>query len=386
MIGRRSFLAAAGFVVGGSVTGRAAPALAPDMFARSEVALGDSAPLQRVLAKARRGQPVTLGVIGGSITAGALASRPNLSYAGRVETWWRRRFPEAPIRLVNAGVGGTGSAYGALRAGEDLIASRPDLVIVEFAVNDGWNEGASYEGLIRQILASPGMPAVVCLFMMWQGGGNSQESQARIGAHYRLPMVSFRDAVWPAMAAGRLVETELLVDGVHPNDAGHEAVALFLARLFERVDQMGPARSAAAAASLPPPLISDSFQFVQWRRAAVLTPDHAGGWTRRPGEAGRPAWFGTAASGPLALSGEGRGFVLVLQREPDDPGRLHIRIDGADMADPDRAGGAMRRVIVVAENLERRRHAIEITRIDAPGGQGGKTEIGLIGLGGIGLQ
>ena len=385
MIDRRSLLAAAGILAGGGTAGRAAPALAPDMFARSEVALGDPARLHRVFAKARRGEPVTLGVIGGSITAGALASRPDLSYAGRVETWWRRRFPATPIRLVNAGVGGTGSAYGALRAGEDLLASRPDLVIVEFAVNDGWNEGASYEGLLRQILALPGTPAVVCLFMMWQGGGNSQESQARIGAHYRLPMVSFRDAVWPAMAGGRLAETELLVDGVHPNDAGHEAAALFLARLFERIDQM-PARSVVPAGVLPSPLISDAFQFVEWRRAAVVTPDSAGGWARRAGEGGRPAWFGSAASGPLVLSGAGTGLVVVLQREPGDPGRLRLRLDGADLPDPDREGGAARRVIVVAEGLERRRHSLEITRVDGPGGSGGSTEIGLIGLGGIGLR
>lgn len=385
MISRRSALAAAGLLAGGYRSGMAAPALAPDMFARSELTLGDLGRLHRLFAKARRGEPVTLGVIGGSITAGALASRPNLSYAGRVETWWRRRFPATPVRLVNAGIGGTGSAYGALRAGEDLLSARPDLVIVEFAVNDGWNEGAAYEGLLRQILAQREAPAVIALFMMWQGGGNSQESQARIGAHYRLPMVSFRDAVWPAIAGGRLAETELLVDGVHPNDAGHEAVALFLARLFERADQMSPARTAATAA-LPRPLISDAFQFVAWRRAAVLTPDAAGGWTRRAGEGGRPAWFGAAASGPIVLSCDGTGVVVVLQREPDDPGRLRLRLDSLDLPDPDREGGAARRVIVVAEGLERRRHSLEITRVDGPGGAGGNSEIGLIGLGGIGLR
>ena len=43
------------------------------MFARSVVSGGHTARLQQVLAKAQRGEAVTVGVIGGSITAGAKA-------------------------------------------------------------------------------------------------------------------------------------------------------------------------------------------------------------------------------------------------------------------------------------------------------------------------
>ncbi|HPM83543.1 MAG TPA: hypothetical protein PLF81_22720, partial [Candidatus Anammoximicrobium sp.] len=50
-------------------------ALAQDpITSRSVVTAGDTARLQRALAKGRRGEPVTVAVIGGSITAGAGAS------------------------------------------------------------------------------------------------------------------------------------------------------------------------------------------------------------------------------------------------------------------------------------------------------------------------
>jgi hypothetical protein len=46
------------------------------IIARSVVTAGDTSRLQHALAKGRRGEPVTVGVIGGSITAGARASTP----------------------------------------------------------------------------------------------------------------------------------------------------------------------------------------------------------------------------------------------------------------------------------------------------------------------
>ena len=50
--------------------------------------------------------------------------------------------------------------YGALRAGRDLLSGAPDLVVIEFAVNDNWTDGEAYEGLVRQILAQPNHPPI----------------------------------------------------------------------------------------------------------------------------------------------------------------------------------------------------------------------------------
>ena len=60
-----------------------------------------------------------------------------------------RDFPHSETRLVNAGLGGTGSLSGAFRVQRDLLQAEPDVVIVEFAVNDAWVDGAAYEGLLR---------------------------------------------------------------------------------------------------------------------------------------------------------------------------------------------------------------------------------------------
>ena len=112
--------------------------LTSEIVARSQLSPGDLGRLAGVLARANRGEPITIGVIGGSITAGAFATTPQNSYAGRLLAWWQNRFPRCNISMINAGVGGTGSMYGALRAGRDLLSSLPDFVVVEFAVNDNW--------------------------------------------------------------------------------------------------------------------------------------------------------------------------------------------------------------------------------------------------------
>ena len=79
---------------------------------------------------------LVIGFIGGSITQGSLSTTPQTCYAYRVYTWWKETFPQAEFAYCNAGIGGTTSEFGVARVGTDLLAERPDFVIVEFSVND----------------------------------------------------------------------------------------------------------------------------------------------------------------------------------------------------------------------------------------------------------
>ena len=45
--------------------------------------------------RARRGERLVIGFIGGSITQGSLSSTPQTCYAYRVYTWWKETFPQA---------------------------------------------------------------------------------------------------------------------------------------------------------------------------------------------------------------------------------------------------------------------------------------------------
>ncbi len=203
------------------------PAESVDIAALSRPALlatGDTARIQRVFARARRGEALTVAVIGGSITAGAMARRD-------------QQLRQPGSRLVAAGVPEGGNQIRQRRdrrhrvglrrlpAKRDLLIHRPDFVIVEYAVNDpNTKESAeTLEGLVRQILKQPNQPAVVLLFMMSQGGNNAQEWHSKVGTHYGLPMVSFRDGLWPEIKAGRLKWEGVMADAVHPTTSAMSA-------------------------------------------------------------------------------------------------------------------------------------------------------------------
>ncbi|MBT3291808.1 MAG: SGNH/GDSL hydrolase family protein, partial [Victivallales bacterium] len=110
--------------------------VAAQLAHRSLVDAGSPIRIQHAMARARRGEPVTVGVIGGSITQGARASRAELRWGEQVGAWWRERFPKSKVSFVNAGIGATGSNLGAHRIQAHLLAAKPDFVVAEYAVND----------------------------------------------------------------------------------------------------------------------------------------------------------------------------------------------------------------------------------------------------------
>src|SRR6202035_2996162 len=98
----------------------------------------------------------TIGYFGGSITAGAGASDASkTSWRALTTAWFKAHFPDAAITEVNAAIGGTGSDLGVFRCQDDLLSKHPDLVFVEFAVNDGGGAELRIkrcmEGIVRQI-------------------------------------------------------------------------------------------------------------------------------------------------------------------------------------------------------------------------------------------
>jgi len=120
---------------------------------------------RRCFQKAADGEELTLGFFGRSITMGSLASSDETCYAALVTRWWRSEFPDAVIHSVNAGIGGTGSDYGAARVVQDLLVYQPDFVVVDFSVNDVPSALAqeTFEGVLRRILGWESSPAVLVL-------------------------------------------------------------------------------------------------------------------------------------------------------------------------------------------------------------------------------
>lgn len=207
------------------------------MYQRALLSEGNKSRLAKAMKKAKNGEAVTVGVIGGSITQGSLASNPNNCYASRFRDYWIEKFPESSINFVNAGIGGTNSYLGVHRVDEQLLSSSPDVVIVEFSVNDTDKvmNKYSYDSLVRKILSSGNEPAVILLFTTQDNGTSLQETHKEIGMAYDLPMLSYREIVYPEVAAGTLDWKDISPDNIHPNDVGHGFIGQLLARYLDGV-------------------------------------------------------------------------------------------------------------------------------------------------------
>jgi len=306
----------------------------PAMAERSILVPGNHAKLQAVMQKAREGHPLTIGFIGGSITAGASASEAAKRYTLRVTDWFTKQFPQSKVSYTGAGLGGTGSNFGAYRVQSDLLSGNPDVVFVEFSVNDSASPGAvfSMEALLRQILRAPNSPAVVMIGMVNQKGVNAQESHAPVARHYGIPYISVRDALWPEIESGRIPWASLFSDNVHPNDEGHALVARLVTNYLDKVEAM-PA--ADASPDMPAPLDGTTDDY---RKTAVA---HAGsdlsagpirlvknkGWTILPDSRHGPAWESTTPGSEICFEMEGTQPALLVHKAKD-LGTIEYSVDG----------------------------------------------------------
>ena len=207
------------------------------MYSRAVLNTGNRARLAAVMKRAENGEKITIGTIGGSITQGTAASNQNTCYAGLFRQYWEEKFPDAEIELVNAGIGGTNSYLGVHRADEQLLSYSPDVVIVEFSVNDTdmVRNKYSYDSLVRKILTSESSPAVILLFTTQENGTSLQDTHLQIGMAYDLPCLSYREAVYPEVAAKTLDWKDISPDNIHPNDVGHSLIGQIISRYLDDV-------------------------------------------------------------------------------------------------------------------------------------------------------
>lgn len=231
--------------------------------------------LKNLMKRAANGESLVIGFLGGSITQGSLSSTPKNCYAYLVYEWWKKSFPNAAFSFVNGGIGGTTSHYGGARAWKDVLCYRPDIVTVDFSVNDDANEffEETYEGTLRRLLAAPSAPAVVVLNnVFYDTGKNAQDYHNRIADHYGIPHVSIKDTVYPDVESGKIVRADITPDNLHPNDKGHRLVADEICKLLDSIKAEveeetiagenieGKSTKTEALVLLPAPLTENAYE------------------------------------------------------------------------------------------------------------------------------
>lgn len=229
---------------------------------------GNNYRIKKALEKARRGEETTLAFIGGSVTQGAGAVPINTQcYARKIYEGFCQLAGvdyDKNVKYIKAGVGGTPSELGMLRYKRDIVdESIPDLVVIEFAVNDAGDEtgGECYDSLVRKAYNGPGNPAVVLLFGVFADDFNLQDRLSPVGLAYNLPMVSTKNSVteqfYKKATEGRIVtKNQFFYDRYHPSNIGHKIMADGVIRMLKNAD-MAELDEEVDIKSITPPIGGD---------------------------------------------------------------------------------------------------------------------------------
>lgn len=197
-------------------------------YSKAPAVNGNHDRLLSVMERADKGDKITVAFLGGSITEGSVASDDKNCYAYLTYRWWCNTFPDAKIQYVNAGIGGTPSLLGVGRCNEDILDYEPDVVYIEFSVNDVDlpNVSEIYEGLLRKVLYSKSNPAVVVINNGFYNDGRTvQDVHNKLASYYGIPAISIVDTLVACTLDGRIPIRDITPDDLHPNDRGHILLA-----------------------------------------------------------------------------------------------------------------------------------------------------------------
>lgn len=275
--------------------------------------------------KLAAGGELKIAYFGGSITA-----QPGYRVHSREH--FQKAYPACQIKEINAAIGGTGSNLGALRLEHDVLRHKPDLIFVEFAVNDGgarpYAIRKSMEGIVRHIWRD--LPGTDILFVYTLTVSNVKELQEGkmqrsasvmedIADYYGIPSIHMGLEVVKLEAAGKLLMKasdkeltrvsgdELNIsadnfvnadgkipfagDGVHPYaNTGHQLYMDAIRRSLPAIEAAGKAN---AGRDLPAAMVKEC-----WEKVVTVPLDHpwvkvSGSWEKNePSHAVTKAFLG----------------------------------------------------------------------------------------------
>lgn len=171
--------------------------------------------------------------LGGSITEGAGASDKSRKWATQITAYLNSlELGNTVFEEINAGIGGTDSAYGMMRLERDVISTSPDAVFIDFSLNDmALSDDFSvrmYEGIIRKLMTLPKTPYVICVGVVPNRECEFKtELHKKIAAHYGLQYIDVKAAINEAYGMaepGVNLKRDALFrpDNTHPVEAGYD--------------------------------------------------------------------------------------------------------------------------------------------------------------------
>ncbi len=178
---------------------------------------------------------ITVGYFGGSITEAD-------KYRKYVNEFLKNTYKENIFTEINAGIGGTTSFLGVYRAEQDILSKNPDILFIEFSVNDmaGVDDGdysiykRTTEGIIRK--AVDGNKDIIIIFLgLTTASMNDYYKKGlvppsvcehmKVAEYYNVPYLNAGKTLFDLVEKTGEDIKAYLPDDCHPNDEGGKIYA-----------------------------------------------------------------------------------------------------------------------------------------------------------------
>jgi lysophospholipase L1-like esterase len=315
--------------------------------------------------RARAGETLTVVFFGCSLTWGADSTDPvETSYRAVVARKLAERYPRAHVVCHDAAIGGTDSRLGVFRFARDVARRKPDLVFMDFTLNDDSEKAdpdhlASYEAILRRAIGELHVPVVQMILCSKDQVACLDLTRFKTRtAHLQLAQ-AYHAGVGDALAlmqerlrAGKLDLDQVWdnpEDGTHPGDLGY---ALYAEAAMQGFDA---AVAGKLACQVPAawvnastygevarvPLVSLAPLPAGW---AVAKPNRTAAWY----DSQMSRWLDDEARATKAADGPNpgtwtfsfRGATVFLYGEANlTGGKLRVQVDG--QAPPGRPDGIL---------------------------------------------
>ncbi len=303
---------------------------------------GEKRNLNNTLYKLKVERELNVAYFGGSVTDGHGASAANdTSWRALTTKWLKKSYPSAKINETNAAIGGTSSYFGLFRYQRDVKPSNPDLIFIEFAINDtyyGFTEEQSVynmESLVNAISKDFPKADIVMIFVTDQSRLGTEytalKAHKAVADYYGIPTINVGKALSDEIKSSGKDFSYYMTDIVHPNDNGYKVYADSV------ISEMGELLKNAKAESADHKLPDDTYTTNIAKTVKVLTHEdikYDNKWVLRDGVPVMRysnALFAKEKGATITVEFEGSSFGLGCTVS-DDSG-VTVTIDGTETVD-----------------------------------------------------
>lgn len=178
------------------------------------------------------------------------------------QDWFKENFPDAEITETYAAIGGTDTVLAITRLNEELIQYKPDLVFIEFSLNDSYTyrsytqSAVLLEGMIRTINKALPNTDIIVVTTVDKNSINNPTENAKahkdVALYNGITYLNMTEPLKNAMESTGNDWDYYITDYAHPNETGYRVYSDYITeKIGEMLKDSATREPALKAVYLP---------------------------------------------------------------------------------------------------------------------------------------